>query len=81
MKTAVLVVLLALMIMSVTSRRVLLPQNPLEGKLRLSDVVNGETVTGHFSVKVEFTHFRKYRSLCNRQVNLILLKVFKTCFS
>ena len=26
-------------------------------------------VTGHFSVKVDFTWFRKYRSLCNCQVN------------
>ena len=25
-------------------------------------------VTGHFSVKVDFTQFRKYWSLCNRQV-------------
>ena len=28
-------------------------------------------VTGHFSVKVDFTQFRKYRSLCNRQVKHI----------
>ena len=25
-------------------------------------------VTGHFSVKVDLTQFRKYRSLCYRQV-------------
>ena len=28
-------------------------------------------VTGHFSVKVDHTQLRKYRSLCNRQVNYI----------
>ena len=26
---------------------------------------------GHFSVKIDFTQFRKYRSLCNRQVKPI----------
>ena len=28
-------------------------------------------VMGHFSVKIDFTQFRKYRSLCNRQVKHI----------
>ena len=39
MKTAALVILLALMIMSVMSRRVLQPQHPLEGKLSLFDAM------------------------------------------
>ena len=30
-----------------------------------------ESVTGHFSVKIDFTQFRKYRSLCSRQVKHI----------
>ena len=40
------------------------------------DVVNTRpgnllSVTGHFSVKEDFTQFRKYRSLCSRQVKPI----------
>ena len=55
MKTAVLVILLALMIMSVTSRRVLRPQRPLEGKLSLFDAMV-EHLRDIFLVKVDLTH-------------------------
>ena len=29
------------------------------------------SVAGHFSVKIDFTQFRKYRSLCSREVKRI----------
>ena len=31
--------------------------------------VSHSPITGHLSVKIYFTQLRKYRSLCNRQVN------------
>ena len=44
------------------------------GKLkldRLHKCAHDLSVTGHFSVKVDLTQFRKYRSICNRQVQHI----------
>ena len=38
---------------------------------RLKCVVENGGITGHFSVKVDLTQLRKYRSLCNCQVNLV----------
>ena len=46
------------------------PLNPEEPQTGVVKFVS-QCVTEHFSVKVELTQFRKYRSLCNRQVKHI----------
>ena len=42
-----------------------------DGCIKSPSVLLVLLVTGHFSVKIDFTQFRKYRSLCNRQVKHI----------